>query len=245
MAYYEKKCGNCAATVIKGDVMCRTCGKLIQNDCRYIEKEEDTIEGVPVSDISLFIDKNSSRYVDIFSRNKGKKIFLNMNWSAFFFNIYWMFYRRMYKYAIIFLIVSVMFSIALTSIVCAALKPQIDEPLKIIEPYQDYIDYANENGGAYTGSPSGYREAINEYNAAMSMIRAKMTFWIMFPSLCFSLAFGLLADCIYRRYVIKNCRYSEGGTSIGSMILGIAIYQVVTNLIISPIITNIALKILR
>ena len=84
MAYYEKKCGNCGATVIKGDVMCRTCGKLIQNDCRYIEKEEDTIEGVPVSDISLFIDKNSSRYVDIFSRNKGKKIFFNMNWSAFF-----------------------------------------------------------------------------------------------------------------------------------------------------------------
>ncbi len=151
----------------------------------------------------------------------------------------------MYKYAIIFLIVSMMFSIALTSIVCAALEPQLDEPLKIIEPYQEYIDYANENGGAYTGSPSGYREAINEYKAAMSMIRAKMTFWIMFPSLCFSLAFGLLADCIYRRYVIKNCRYSEGGVSGWSLVGGIAIYWFFSNVIESPIITNLALKILR
>ena len=123
MPYYEKKCGNCGATVIKGDVMCRTCGKLIQNDCRYIEQEEDTIDGANVSELSLFIGQNSSRYVDIFAKNEGKKIFFHMNWSAMFFNVYCMFYRKMYKYGIIFLIVSMMFSIALTSIVCTAFKP--------------------------------------------------------------------------------------------------------------------------
>ena len=211
MPYYERKCLSCGHTVIKGDTICRACGARLINNVRYIEKEEDTIDGANVSELSLFIGQNSSRYVEIFAKNKGKKIFFNMNWSAFFFNIYWMFYRRMYKYGIIFLVVSMMFSIALTSIVCTAFKPQLDEPLKIIEPYQDYIDYANENGGGYTGSPSGYREAIDEYKAAVAMLRAKMTFWIMFPSLCMSLAFGLLADCIYRRYVMKNYRLLYSG----------------------------------
>ena len=106
MPYYERKCLSCGHTVIKGDTICRSCGARLQDNCRYIEKEEDTINGVPISDISLFVDKNSSRYVDIFAKNKGKKIFLNMNWAAMFFNVYWMFYRKMYKYAIIFLIVS-------------------------------------------------------------------------------------------------------------------------------------------
>lgn len=181
----------------------------------------------------------------LLKRNKGKKIFFNMNWSAFFFNVYWMFYRKMYKYAFIFLIVSMIFSIALISVVCAVIKPQLDEPLKIIEPYQDYIDYANENGGGYTGSPSGYREAIDEYNAAMSMIRAKMTFWIMFPSLCMSLAFGLLADCIYRRYVMKNYRYKEGGVSGWSLVGGIIVYLFYSNVIVLPITTYIATLILE
>jgi hypothetical protein len=149
------------------------------------------------------------------------------------------------KYGIIFLIVSMMFSIALTSIVCAAYKPHLDEPLKFIEPYQDYIDYANENGGGYTGSPSGYSEAIDEYKAAMSMIRAEMTFWIMFPSLCMSLAFGLLADCIYRRYVMKNYRYKEGGVSGWSFVGGIIVYLFFSNVIVSPITTYIATLILK
>ena len=243
MPYYERKCHNCGGTVIKGDTRCRSCGVPLEDD--YTKNEEATIEGVPVSDMSLFIDKNSSRYVDIFAKNEGKKIFFNMNWSAFFFNIYWLFYRKMYKYAFIFLIVSMMFSIALTSIVCTAFKPQLDEPLKVIEPYQDYIDYANENGGGYTGAPSGYREAIDEYKAAISMIRAKMTFWIIVPSLCWSLAFGLLADCIYRRYVIKNYRYKEGGVSGWSLVGGIAIYWFFSNVIVSPIITYIATLILE
>ncbi len=245
MPYYERKCLNCGHTVIKGDTICRACGARLINNVRYIEKEEDTIDGANVSELSLFIGQNSSRYVEIFAKNKGKKIFFNMNWSAFFFNIYWMFYRKMYKYGIIFLIVSMMFSIALTSIVCAAYKPHLDEPLKFIEPYQDYIDYANENGGGYTGSPSGYSEAIDEYKAAMSMIRAEMTFWIMFPSLCMSLAFGLLADCIYRRYVMKNYRYKEGGVSGWSLAGGIIVYLFFSNVIVSPIITYIATLILK
>jgi hypothetical protein len=87
--------------------------------------------------------------------------------------------------------------------------------------------------------------AKSEYNKEINSITAKMGFWLMMPSLIFGAVFGMLADCIYRRFVMKKCRYTEGGTSIGSMIVGIVVYQVATNLIISPIITETALKILR
>ena len=244
MSYYERKCLSCGQTVIKGDTVCRACGARLQNNCQYIENEEDTINGVPISDMSLFIDKNSSRYVDIFSKNKDKKIFFNMNWSAFFFNIYWMFYRKMYKYALIFLAVTLAFYLSLMAIVCISIKPYMEEPLKVIEPYQDYIDYVNENGGGYTGAPSGYREAIDEYNAAMSMIRAKMYFRIIFPSICFQLLFGLVADCIYRRYVIKNYRYKTGGVSIGSLIAGVVVFLAFEEFILTPIATYLVTRFL-
>ena len=50
----------------------------------------------------FFIDKNASRYVDIYAENENKKFFLSWNWAAFFFGVNWMCYRKMYKNAVFF-----------------------------------------------------------------------------------------------------------------------------------------------
>lgn len=245
MSSFEKKCLNCGVTYIEGDNYCRNCSAPLEHEPF---NEEAMLEGIKKSDWHLFIDKNSSRYVEIFSKNEGKKIFFHMNWAAMFFNFYWMFYRKMYKYAFVFLAVSMIFSIALTALVTTALKPAVLDARKIIEPYSEYY---NETGNVY---PEYYEssmdvskalEASNQYNKEINSLTTILEFWIIIPSLLFGVLFGLLADCIYRSYILRNIEYKVGGTSGWSMVGGIAVYQLIIRIIESSIILFITAKLLE
>lgn len=39
--------------------------------------------------------------LNIYAENEGERLFAGWNWAAFFFGINWMFYRKMYKAAVI------------------------------------------------------------------------------------------------------------------------------------------------
>lgn len=245
MSYYEKKCPNCGGVYVDGDTYCRTCNT--QFDAP-IPTEVDMLEGKRVSDWHMFIDKNSSRYVEIFSNNEGKKIFLHMNWAAFFFSLYWLLYRKMYKYAAIFFVVSTLISLIISTVAITALKPQFSEAQKIIEPYSQYGNIQSD--GLYTAFSDGtvdmneIFDAQSRYDKAIDSIMFKLGFWVLFPTALFRLAFGLLADCIYKAHIIKRIDYREDGTSVLSVIIGAVIYIIVENILISPLITHIITKIL-
>ncbi|MBQ3576744.1 MAG: S-adenosylmethionine:tRNA ribosyltransferase-isomerase [Coprobacter sp.] len=68
MSYFENKCPNCGATVINGDTYCRTCSTPLDYKPTH---QEALLYDIKKSDLHLFIDKNSSRYVDIFAKNEG------------------------------------------------------------------------------------------------------------------------------------------------------------------------------
>ncbi len=245
MSYFENKCSNCGATFIKGDTYCRTCNTPIEYEPM---SDEEMLEGIKNSDWHLFIDKNSSRYVEIFSNNEGKKIFFNMNWAAMFFNVYWMFYRKMYKYALIYLIISMVFSIGLTAVVTTAVKPAVNEAQKIIEPYSQYLDKTNGLYGAYSDGSVEVSEILNaatEYDKEINSIMGKLAFWVIIPSIIINVIFGLLADCIYRSYILRNIQYKSGGTSGWSLAIGVIVYIIINNIVLSPIVTYIVSKILQ
>ena len=245
MSYYEKKCPNCGATVINGDTYCRTCNTPLNYEPT---PQEALLYGIKKSDLHLFIDKNSSRYVDVFAKNEGKKIFLHMNWAAMFFNIYWMFYRKMYKYAVIFLIVTMLFSIGVTVIATTAIKPAMLESKKIIAPYAQYLNNSNNYNMAFTDGTVDMTEvlnAVNKYDREIDRIIGKMSFWVIAASIIFSTLFGLLADCIYRSHVLRNINRTRGGTSGWSLACGVAVYVLTQELILSPIITYIVTLILK
>jgi len=48
--------------------------------------------------------KETAYYLHQFEHNKGARFFVSWNWSAAFFGVIWMLYRRMYVYAIIYLL---------------------------------------------------------------------------------------------------------------------------------------------
>jgi predicted RNA-binding Zn-ribbon protein involved in translation (DUF1610 family) len=245
MSYYEKKCPNCGATVINGDTYCRTCNTPLNYEP---PKQEELLYGIKKSDLHLFIDKNSSRYVDIFAKNEGKKIFFHINWAAMFFNVYWMFYRKMYKYAVIFLVVSLLYSIGVTAIAATAIKPAMLEAEKIIAPYAEYLSNSNGHNMAFTDGTVDVTEvltAATKYDREIDKIIGKMSFWVITASIIFSALFGLLADCIYRSHVLHNVNRTRGGTSGWSLACGVLVYMLVSNLIESPIITYITTIILK
>ena len=93
----EKKCEYCGATYIVSDGYCRNCWKRLPD---AVSPKEELLNGVKKADWHFFIDKNASRYVDIYAENENKKFFLSWNWAAFFFGVNWMCYRKMYKNAV-------------------------------------------------------------------------------------------------------------------------------------------------
>lgn len=245
MSYFENKCPNCGATVINDDTYCRTCSTPLDYKPT---PQEALLYDIKKSDLHLFIDKNSSRYVDIFAKNEGKKIFFHMNWSAMFFNVYWMFYRKMYKYAVIFLIISMLYSIGVTAISATAIKPAMLEAEKIIAPYAQYLNNTNDYNMAFTDGSVDMTEALNavtKYDRKIDAIIGKMTFWVIIASIVFSTLFGLLADCIYRSHVLHNINRTRGGTSGWSLAGGVAVYLIVSKIIESPLITYVVSKILQ
>ena len=204
---------------------------------------EATIEGIKVSDWHWFIDKNASRYVDVFSENEGKKVFFHMNWAAAFFNFYWMFYRKMYKYAFLYLLISSILSIAVTLTTVAVTQPAMLEAEEIIAPYTQYLDQDHNLKTGYTEGMVDFtaiQNAVDEYKTVEWSVKAKATFGIIVPTVMFNLLFGLLADCIYRRYILKNMRYKSGGTSGWSIVGGLVLYPLINNLVVGPLSSFIA-----
>lgn len=66
----EKKCEYCGASYIVSDGYCRHCWKRLPD---AVSPKEELLNGVKKADWHFFIDKNASRYVDIYSENENVK----------------------------------------------------------------------------------------------------------------------------------------------------------------------------
>lgn len=244
MAHISRKCPNCGAPYLAWDAFCSACGTELTPTS---PDEEEVLDGVPLSDWHIFIDENASRYMELFSKHKDKKVFFSWNWSAFFFNVYWMFYRKMYKYALLFLMISLLFSAMLTTVVVSAFKPDFENAKSILEPYSQYLNDDGEYDLPYedTDITSALQEAVIQYNRITIDIGRKMTVCIGFFSLLFCIGFGSLADWLYRSHIRQNILRKSGSTSGWSFVLGIAVYYAFNALIQNPVIQLITTKLLE
>ena len=199
--------------------------------------EEELLDGVPLADWHVFIDKNASRYMELFQKHKDKMVFFHMNWAAMFFNVYWMFYRKMYKYALFFMAAWLLFILAVSTVALVALKPDVEAADRILAPYSQYLE---ENDGQLYGDIAVVEQvqaAQRKYNKAMNAVTGKLTFTVLVCGLLFTGVFGLLVDCLYRSYVRRRIRHTSGGTSGWSLVAGVVVYQAFTHVIESPLLT--------
>ncbi len=61
------------------------------------------IDGIPLRDLMVFVRKNPMYFLRIFPYLAQKSALPPFNWAALFFNFFYLFYRKMYKYGILFL----------------------------------------------------------------------------------------------------------------------------------------------
>lgn len=114
----ESVCQHCGATVEPDSLICFKCGGRV----RYFneapeetdeEQEQDEYYNAPKysynfteNDRYRFIKENADYYFEKFRILELNNSKISWNWSAFLFPQYWLFYRKIYKIAWLFLIIS-------------------------------------------------------------------------------------------------------------------------------------------
>lgn len=203
-----------------------------------IEKNEELLDGINKADLHCFIDKNASRYVDIYAKNEGKKFFLSWNWAAFFFHIRWLFYRKMYKTAALFMLIYSVINIIAILLISTAYMEELKPLYRVINEYEENFDSnalienaINGNDVEVNVDPFEAYEAMDEFEFVM----IKITLWSALVMIVLQIPFGFLADCLYRSHILKNINCSEGGTSYIAFIAGDICCGLFSEFIASPI----------
>lgn len=226
-----KVCEKCGATYLASVGYCKNCGENVQED---LSKNEVLLEDIKISEWKEYIGKESARYIKVFTKNQGKKVFLSMNWSAFFFGFYWMFYRKMYKFAFWYLAIATVISSLILSIAMIAYTGTFEDYLAKEAAYEKLYEQVKE---AYPDAE--HREQRHdiidshpitaEYRAAE---KKADTFYIavLVPAVFAEFFSRLFADWAYREHIKRNINNRNGGTSGSSAFVAVVLRNVITGI---------------
>lgn len=201
-------CPNCGAVCKATDEYCKKCWKRLGDETTPMPSGKEEMTRSQWVDWELFIGKNADRYIEIYKENTDKKWFAHMNWSAFFFSLNWVLYRRMTKVAIIGFAVSsllIMFLFAM-----------------FLLPYRAEIQALQESADSLA--------ALEIYEIVAA---AELKTLILIPFDC--LFWGLFGDAIYKRHIEKNINSKHSGTSVGDLVGGRIVFSVISSVLAQPV----------
>lgn len=73
----------------------------------------DSIDNISVSDAAMYLQTSAGRYINRFSKAEKNNRKLTWNWAGFFFGPCWLFFRKLFKQAFVFMLVVIMASLVL------------------------------------------------------------------------------------------------------------------------------------
>jgi len=232
MSHKAVTCEHCGALCNQDDGYCKSCWKKLPTD----ETGDDyVLEGKGHSEWIDFIEKRTDHYMPVFKKNEGKSVFVSWNWAAFFFANNWMFYRKMYKYALILAAIFVVVTSILTVGLTLPHAADIREWGILIEEYESYVD----GGGAlkiYTDDENYYFPDVvtqghqAENNLAMLEVTILLQATLV-SALVQSVFFGLFGDALYKRYAQKRIGQKPGGASLISWFGGVLLFDVIESFV--------------
>lgn len=213
---------------------CRRCGASLHGDEAV---SNETIDGVPVSDLKAFVGPNGDRIVGKWQRG------FTFCWPVAILTAlfgaagaaFWFLYRRMYKIGIILLAVALLSTVIAGALIIPPLADVREELssnealMSAVTEYMqtgDYARYANQLASIINRSPelffimSRFQTISNAFTLA---------------EIVFLLVIGFFALNLYKNFAVKKLRQFankptalelslSGGTSGGSLAVGILVY---------------------
>ncbi len=210
-------CNNCGTKCSSADSYCKKCSQPL-NSTR--ESSRSAIEGIDDEQLKAFVGKNADYYTEKFTKSGGKRWFLQINWPALLLGHIWMFYRKMRKFAVLYVVIvfglSAIFSVGIPLL----FRQDVDTYFECKAAYDEFRDsgeeiaffYEDENGVTVMESNPVYKELRDNLAAAQPKIRW-LNWAVEFPPFLASLILRLSANSMYKQYIINNIDTSEGGTS--------------------------------
>ncbi|MBQ6381138.1 MAG: DUF2628 domain-containing protein [Clostridia bacterium] len=113
-------CENCGAKLVEGNEYCVYCAHkqgdpITKSNRKYAAVDplgglapEEEIGGQTVADVALVVRNNSAKFLPKLKALAGKKVKIGWSWPAFIFGYLYLFFRKMYKYGIIFIMAQVL-----------------------------------------------------------------------------------------------------------------------------------------
>lgn len=225
----KKTCDKCGAICNATDTYCKKCYYEFSKE-EIIESE--VIKGLDNSTLKNFIGKKYDYYKEKFIRSGDNKTFMQFNLAAIFFGPVWFFYRKMKRvgiiYCLILFVLLAIFNISIPLIFERDIKnfqvvSEVEDSLSGAE--SSYIEYKDENNITHLKPSPKYEKVLNDYKA----LSQKMVFievLISFPVILFNFLFRWFGNSFYKRHIIANAEYGEGGTSWTAAIIGLLVFNV-------------------
>ena len=173
------------------------------------ESDEDTIDGVPASDVATVVGVRSNRFLKRFSKKRK----LGWNWGAFFFGPYYFMYRKMYGESLVFLALSYVVSAVINHVYESAI-------LVLFNVFKSlYVDI-NAVVSGY-----GYK-MIFHWNEVSAILKnawnapENKPAWTVFlitiaASLLLKVVAAVIADSQYRKKVVKIIKIVDEKVDLG------------------------------
>ncbi len=233
----NKRCPYCGMIVGENDKLCKNCGGPLilmprSSSNPYVEAsglgEDEAIGANTAGELSKYVRKNVKRYIPLFKRfESGKKI--SFNFAAFFFGPLWFFFRKIYKFGILFIIV-----LAAASPIFATMN---DKMYDIMEPYTQAI---NERTITNEEMTKMLQEIVDKTKADFALGTG-----LMFAC---NLIFAFLADRLYYKKIKDDFKFLKteeiephlqramvlrrGGTSLLSALCGFFTFRIANYIIV-------------
>ncbi|MCD7775493.1 MAG: DUF2628 domain-containing protein [Clostridiales bacterium] len=175
-------------------------------DARTVYGADAEIDGIPVTEIAEYVQKNSTEYIGRFKKIEEKKSKLSWNWSAGIFSAMWCFYRRMAGVGLA--LVALFFSAYVLS---NTIPPVLYQQLQP-EVYEEYVEDVSElnyyMNAALTNNATPDMDDFYEKMTEIILSPITITSYIMLAALwlLISVVFGFLGNYFYKKKVIKDIR---------------------------------------
>ena len=206
-----KTCGFCGKENDSDAIHCKYCGAPITvgspyyNDNPYLAGTgigpDELIGGMKASDIALYTQSGSKRYLPKFKRfAKGKK--LSFNFAAFFLAPYWFFFRKLYKAGIFFTVLFATASLMLSGFAT--------EVFTAFDAYASVVDELNIES-ATEEELIAFETVLEKANAEMVEKAKKPALIILGVDLAAHILCALLADRLYYRKLKEDMKLIEEG----------------------------------